>query len=55
VRFLLSVLGLEYERRTVPFAGERADWHVAVNPLGGIPVEYKGAQVPPPDQRRDYS
>ncbi len=24
-------------------------------PLGGIPVEYKGAQVPPPDQRRDYS
>ncbi|HEX6921459.1 MAG TPA: NADH-quinone oxidoreductase subunit C [Actinomycetes bacterium] len=24
-------------------------------PLGGIPVEYKGAQVPPPDERRDYS
>jgi NADH-quinone oxidoreductase subunit C len=24
-------------------------------PLGGIPVEYKGAQVPPPDQRRAYS
>ena len=24
-------------------------------PLGGIPVEYKGAQVPPPDQRRSYS
>jgi NADH-quinone oxidoreductase subunit C len=23
-------------------------------PLGGIPVEYKGAQVPPPDQRRAY-
>ncbi len=23
-------------------------------PLGGIPVEYKGAVVPPPDQRRDY-
>jgi glutathione S-transferase len=23
VRFLLSVLGLEYERRTVPFADER--------------------------------
>ncbi|MFZ1412100.1 MAG: NADH-quinone oxidoreductase subunit C [Micropruina sp.] len=23
-------------------------------PLGGIPVEYKGAEVPPPDQRRDY-
>ena len=24
-------------------------------PLGGIPVQYKGAQVPPPDQRRSYS
>jgi NADH-quinone oxidoreductase subunit C len=24
-------------------------------PLGGIPVEYKGAQIPPPDQRRTYS
>jgi NADH-quinone oxidoreductase subunit C len=24
-------------------------------PLGGIPVEYKGASVPPPDQRRSYS
>ncbi len=24
-------------------------------PLGGIPVEYKGAVVPPPDQRRNYS
>jgi NADH-quinone oxidoreductase subunit C len=24
-------------------------------PLGGIPVEYKGAQVPPPDQRRSYT
>jgi NADH-quinone oxidoreductase subunit C len=23
-------------------------------PLGGIPVEYKGASVPPPDQRREY-
>ena len=23
-------------------------------PLGGIPVEYKGAQIPPPDQRRSY-
>ena len=23
-------------------------------PLGGIPVEYHGAQVPPPDQRRSY-
>ena len=24
-------------------------------PLGGIPVEYKGAVVPPPDNRRSYS
>jgi NADH-quinone oxidoreductase subunit C len=23
-------------------------------PLGGIPVEYKGAQIPPPDERRLY-
>ena len=25
------------------------------SPLGGIPVEFKGAQIPPPDQRRSYS
>lgn len=24
-------------------------------PLGGIPVEYKGATVPPPDERRQYT
>jgi NADH-quinone oxidoreductase subunit C len=24
-------------------------------PLGGIPVQYKGATIPPPDQRRSYS
>ena len=24
-------------------------------PLGGIPVEYKGAEIPPPDTRRTYS
>jgi NADH-quinone oxidoreductase subunit C len=24
-------------------------------PLGGIPVEYKGAQIPPPDERRSYA
>jgi len=23
-------------------------------PLGGVPVEYKGAEIPPPDQRRAY-
>ena len=24
-------------------------------PLGGIPVEFKGAQIPPPDERRAYT
>jgi NADH-quinone oxidoreductase subunit C len=24
-------------------------------PLGGIPVEFKGAQIDPPDQRRSYN
>ena len=24
-------------------------------PLGGIPVEYKGVTIPPPDERRSYS
>jgi NADH-quinone oxidoreductase subunit C len=24
-------------------------------PLGGIPVEYKGASIPPPDERRQYA
>ncbi len=24
-------------------------------PLGGVPVDYKGATIPPPDQRRSYS
>jgi NADH-quinone oxidoreductase subunit C len=24
-------------------------------PLGGIPVEYKGATIPPPDTRRSYT
>ena len=42
VRFLLGVLGLEYERRTVPFGEPRPDWHVAVNPLGGIPALIDG-------------
>ncbi|WP_020526081.1 NADH-quinone oxidoreductase subunit C [Catelliglobosispora koreensis] len=23
-------------------------------PLGGVPVEYKGVEIPPPDQRRSY-
>ncbi|CRK50907.1 NADH-quinone oxidoreductase subunit C [Rhodococcus sp. RD6.2] len=24
-------------------------------PLGGVPVEYRGAQIPPPDERRAYN
>jgi hypothetical protein len=24
-------------------------------PSGGIPVEYKGGTIPPPDERRSYS
>jgi len=24
-------------------------------PMGGIPVEYKGATIPPPDTRRSYN
>jgi NADH-quinone oxidoreductase subunit C len=24
-------------------------------PLGGIPVEYRGARIPPPDERRHYA
>jgi glutathione S-transferase len=42
VRFLLGVLGLEVERRTVPFEEPRPDWHYAVNPAGGIPTLIDG-------------
>jgi len=43
VRFMLAELGLAYERRTVPFvAGARPDWHLAVNPTGGIPALVDG-------------
>ncbi len=38
VRFLLAELGLEYERRTVPYDQPRPDWYVAINPVGGIPT-----------------
>ena len=38
VRFLLCELGLEYERRIVPYDQPRPDWYVAINPLGGIPT-----------------
>ena len=42
VRFLLGVLGLEYERRTVLFGQPRPEWHVALNALGGIPALIDG-------------
>ena len=38
VRFLLAELGQTAELRDVPFAHPRPDWHLAVNPLGGIPA-----------------
>jgi glutathione S-transferase len=38
VRFLLAELGWTAELREVPFASPRPDWHLAVNPLGGIPA-----------------
>ena len=38
VRFLLAELGQTAELRHVPFAQPRPDWHLAVNPLGGIPA-----------------
>ena len=38
VRFLLLELGETAELREVPFAYPRPDWHLAVNPLGGIPA-----------------
>jgi len=37
-RFMLAELGLDYERRTVPFDLPRPDWYLAVNPVGGIPA-----------------
>jgi glutathione S-transferase len=45
VRFLLGVLGIDCERRTVPFAEPRPDWHYAVNPVGGIPTLIDGDVV----------
>ncbi len=44
-RFMLSELGLGYERRTVPFDLPRPDWYLAVNPVGGIPALADGDLV----------
>jgi len=38
VRFLLAELGLEHERRIVPYDQPRPDWYLAINPMGGIPT-----------------
>jgi glutathione S-transferase len=38
VRFLLAELGLDYERRIVPFDLPRSEWYTALNPVGGIPT-----------------
>lgn len=38
VRFLLAELGLDHERRTVPMSRPRPASHLALNPVGGIPV-----------------
>ena len=38
VRWLLAELGLEAERRTVPFDLPRPEWYRTVNPIGGIPT-----------------
>ncbi len=37
-RLMLAELGLEHERRTVPFDLPRPDWYLAANPVGGIPA-----------------
>lgn len=42
VRFLLGELGLSAEIREVPFGADRPGWHLAVNPLGGIPALVDG-------------
>jgi glutathione S-transferase len=46
VRFLLAELGQTADLREVPFAHPRPDWHLAVNPLGGIPaIVHDGFQL----------
>ncbi len=41
-RLMLDIVGLDYDTRQVPFEAERADWHVAINPMGGIPALIDG-------------
>ena len=42
VRFLLAELALPYERRLVELAAVRPDWHLEVNPAGGVPALVDG-------------
>ena len=42
VRFLLFELGLEFERNLIPPAKPRPDSHLALNPLGLVPVLQDG-------------
>src|SRR6478609_346421 len=42
VRFLLGELGLAADIREVPFGADRPAWHLAVNPVGGIPALVDG-------------
>lgn len=44
-RFLLAELGLEYERRHIPFAEPRPESYVAINPFGRIPTLVDGEVV----------
>jgi glutathione S-transferase len=44
-RFMLTEVGLAYDRRTVPFDLPRPDWYLAVNPVGGIPTLDDGGLV----------
>ena len=41
-QLMLDIVGADYELREVPFEIDRADWHLAVNPLGGIPALVDG-------------
>ena len=42
-------------RRPTTGPGQRHRAQRKDYPLGGIPVEYKGGTIPPPDQRRSYN
>jgi glutathione S-transferase len=42
VRFLLAVLGLEYERRYVPMPRPRPSWYLELYPFGTIPFMEDG-------------